>query len=295
MILTLRVRLLANLHIKKSGVQCNLYEARANLKTQENDELNLKQALKQLHPLTALAQIMNDVDDQDGYVETLYGKTPRGSYGSYQLSLTEFNFKVFCDINSVSRKPAQDKENTDTTIYPSFPITDRPGFKCPDSCTQSEKKFMEQLCVTKDKLNDIEKKTRAQYKSAEWKCERKYRLTVSNFGLITKRKRNHDSLVNSLLNPKPFNSKYTAHCNKYESTALQQYQKYMHVTGKPVVLFKSGFVVCKDVSFLGASPDGKVIDKGCSEPYGLVEVKCPETKYRVTPLDACSDPKILFT
>jgi hypothetical protein len=47
---------------------------------------------------------------------------------------------------------------------------------------------MEQLCVTKDKLNDIEKKTRAQYKSAEWKCERKYRLTASNFGLITKRK-----------------------------------------------------------------------------------------------------------
>ncbi len=87
------------------------------------------------------------------------------------------------------------KENIDTTIYPSFPITDRPDFKCPDSCTQPEKKFMEQLCVTKDKLNDIKKKTRAQYKSAKWKCERKYRLTASNFGLITKRKRNHDSLV----------------------------------------------------------------------------------------------------
>ena len=70
---------------------------------------------------------------------------------------------------------------------------------------------------------------------------------------------------------------------------MQQYQKYMHA--KPIVLFKSGFVVCKDAPFLGASPDGKVIDDGCSEPYGLVEVKCPETKFRVTALDACSDPK----
>ena len=65
----------------------------------------------------------------------------------------------------------------------------------------------------------------------------------------------------------------------------------MHSIGKPIVLFKSGFVVCRDAPFLWASPDGKVIDAGCSEPYGLVEVKCPETKYRVSPLDACSDPK----
>lgn len=41
---------------------------------------------------------------------------------------------------------------------------------------------------------------------------------------------------------------------------------------------------------LGASPDGKVIDSGCTEQYGLVEVKCPATKFNVTPLDACSDP-----
>ena len=127
-------------------------------------------------------------------------------------------------------------------------------------------------------------------KCTKWKCERKYRLTAPNFGLIIKRKRNHDSLVNSLLNPNTFNSKYTAHGNKYESTALEQYQRYMHAIGKPVLLFKWVFVECKDVPFLGTSSDGKVIDKGCSEPYGLVEVKCPDTKYRVTPLDACSDP-----
>jgi hypothetical protein len=66
---------------KNSGVQCNLFEARANLRTQVKVELNLQQDLERLHPSTALAQIMYDADhagDQDGYVETLY--SPRGSY-----------------------------------------------------------------------------------------------------------------------------------------------------------------------------------------------------------------------
>ena len=35
--------------------------------------------------MTALAQIMNDVGDQNGYVATLYEKSPRGSFGSYQF------------------------------------------------------------------------------------------------------------------------------------------------------------------------------------------------------------------
>lgn len=33
----------------------------------------------------------------------------------------------------------------------------------------------------------------------------------------------------------------------------------------------------------------KVFDAGCSKPFGLLEVKCSETKFLVTPLDACSD------
>lgn len=95
-------------------------------------------------------------------------------------------------------------------------------------------------------------------------------------------------IVENLLNPKPFNSRYTNHGKKYESVAIRQYQKYMDSTKKPVIVYKSVFVVSLDSPFLGASPDGKVIDKDCSIPYGLVEIKCPETKFMVTPLDACS-------
>ena len=45
----------------------------------------------------------------------------------------------------------------------------------------------------------------------------------------------------------------------------------------------------KKEPLLACSPDGKVIDTGCTKPYGLLEVKCPETKFLVTPLEPCSD------
>ena len=48
-------------------------------------------------------------------------------------------------------------------------------------------------------------------------------------------------------------------------------------------VLKSGLVISMDAPYLGASPDGKVIDPGCSDPFGLSEVKCPETKYIVIP------------
>ena len=45
----------------------------------------------------------------------------------------------------------------------------------------------------------------------------------------------------------------------------------------------------RNAIFLGASPDARVIDKGCIKPFGIAEVKCLLTKFHVTPLDACAD------
>jgi len=51
----------------------------------------------------------------------------------------------------------------------------------------------------------------------------------------------------------------------------------MFSTGRKVQVLKSGFAVCQELPILGASPDVKVIDTGCRDPYGLAEVKCPES------------------
>ena len=76
----------------------------------------------------------------------------------------------------------------------------------------------------------------------------------------------------------------------YEPIALQQYEKFMFNRKTPVAVLKSGFVVSKSCPVLGASPDAKVVDFGCSLCFGLAEVKFPHTKFHVTPLEACSDP-----
>ena len=92
------------------------------------------------------------------------------------------------------------------------------------------------------------------------------------------------------LNPKPFSSKYITYGLMYEPIALQQYEKFMFNRKTPVAVLKSGFVVSKSCPVLGASPDAKVFDFGCSLRFGLAVVKCPHTKFHVTPLEACSDP-----
>ena len=93
-----------------------------------------------------------------------------------------------------------------------------------------------------------------------------------------------------LINPKPFTSRYVEHGIKYEPIAIQEYEKVMFTQKTPVKVLKSGFVVCLDMPFLGGSPDGRVVDFGCRYHFGLAEVECPETKFQLTPLDACQDP-----
>ena len=272
------------------GVRCTLYEARNNIRGQKADEEKLLATLQELSPNMALAQIMTARTDSIPSVETKFGKSPQGSYASYQLAVSEDNFKVFCDVTSVPRgNPANHSDHIET--YPRFPLSSQSNeqFEMPADLSEAEKSLLNSLKVDEDKLNDIEIKTHSQSGCPDWRLERKFRFTASNFGLIRDRKRNHESLVNNLLNPKPFTSRYTNHGLKYEPIALEQYQKYMSSINKPVKVFKSGLAISMDAPYLGASPDGKVIDPGCSDPFGLSEVKCPETKYLVTPLDACSD------
>ena len=130
----------------------------------------------------------------------------------------------------------------------------------------------------------IEKKTSEQAASKEWQAEREFRYTASNFHTIVKRQRNYDTLVNNLLHPKPFTAKQTAHGKTYEPVALKKYERYMFSTRNPVSVVKIGLVVSMVSLFLETSPDGKVIDRGCSKPFGLVEVTCPYIKFHVRSL-----------
>lgn len=123
----------------------------------------------------------------------------------------------------------------------------------------------------------------AQHTSCAWTEERKFRFTASHFGRVSRRKKNHEKFCNNLLDAKPFISVSTDHGIKYEPVALREYEKYMYKIGRPIKVEKSGFFVSPKLFYLGCSPDGKVVDTSCTDQFGLVEIKCPSSKFSVTP------------
>lgn len=120
-------------------------------------------------------------------------------------------------------------------MFPRFPLDQsNKKFEISADISDAEKSLVEKLLVGDDKVNEIERRTQGQSNCQEWKDERKFRFTASNFGLIRDSKRNHETLVKNLLNPKPFTSRYTNHALPI---ALEQYQKYMMSIRRPGQIF----------------------------------------------------------
>ena len=108
---------------RDSGVKCLLYEARNSLNGQQPSELKLLEQLRELNPKMALSQIMTARTESTTIVLTKFGKSPQGSFASYQLSMNEDNFKVFCDISSVNRSDSDNHVNdSQLTAFPRFPL-----------------------------------------------------------------------------------------------------------------------------------------------------------------------------
>ena len=273
------------------GVKCLLYEARRQPQHDLEREKAFKSELSGIDPNLGFAHMNKEKNVAFEMSDTKFGKSPFGSFLSYQTSFTESNFSAQANLASVQR--ANDVA-LDLPHYPRFPMTNEEDMTTPRELSDSEKNLLSTLNVDEDKIHEIESKTRDQSSSEMWKQERTYRFTASNFQAITKRKRNHDTYAQSIMHPKPFSSKYVAHGIKYEPIALQEYQKFMFNQNTPVAVLRSGFVISKSCPVLGASPDVKIVDKGCVHCFGLGEVKCPYTKFHVTPLDACSDPNFFM-
>ena len=206
---------------RRDGLKCLLYEARNNAIVQETEEKKFKDTLRSINPNLGLAKISSNHVDS---VDTKFGRSPVGSFSSYQLSITESNFDVSVNIDTV---PRSGTGNQQIERFPRFPLRNQ-GDSDGRDLSNEKKEFVKRLYVDEDD-------------------------------------------------------------DEYEPEAVHAYMKYMNDRSTPVEVFKSGLVVYKKEPVLACSPDGKVFDPGSTKPFGLVEVKCPETKFLVTPLDACSD------
>ena len=276
---------------KSCGIVCQLYEARkVNRKSKLQEFVSSVQSIDSNLGLIQTCDVSKIGEGE--LVETRFGESPAGSFGSYQLTFQESNFKVTCNIPVNSVRQLGTPFNTSAN-YPSLPLDDFNDdfvLNLPNDMGDMEKKIVDGLSVNLLKANQIEEETRAQHTCETWVQERKYRLTASKFGRIARRQRNHEKLCEDMLNAKPVKTKSTEHGIKYEPIALREYEKHMHKIGHPVKVEKSGFFVSPKIFFLGCSPDGKVVDSVSQDQFGLAEVKCPSSKFNVTPEEACSDP-----
>jgi len=160
----------------------------------------------------------------------------------------------------------------------------------PDNLNDKEKELLDTLKVNVIEANKLEETTRAQAGCDEWKKQRKFRFTASNFGKIRRRQINHEKCVEDLLSQKQFSSAATDHGKKNEAVALVKYETCLRKMSKPVKVLKSGLFVSPKIPILGCSPDSKVIDLSVKDRFGIVEVKCPFSKSHISPVDACEDP-----
>ena len=93
-----------------------------------------------------------------------------------------------------------------------------------------------------------------------------------------------------MLNAKPVKTKSTKHGIKYEPIALREYEKHMYKIGHPVKVENSGFFYCHQKLFPRMFTRWQVVVSVSKDQFGLAEVKCPSSKFNVTPEEACCDP-----
>ena len=268
---------------RQSGVKCTLYEARKCSKLVDPHKLStFVSFLRTDNELIGLADLLKVDDEKHPYTRTQYGPSPVGSVLSYQLSLIEADFKVYLSTDSKNVR-----FNTDTVCYPKFPLSDVQCYSNHlDHVTPDENKgILQHLELSMEESVTIEDQTQGQQLCKDWFKLRVNRLTASDFGRVFDRKRNFENLAMDIYTSKTGKKKVSAflkskfdHGIKHEHIAARKYKVYMDRFGLPVVVANCGFVVNCNNYWLGASPDRKVYDFSEPTKFGIVEIKCPETR-----------------
>lgn len=131
----------------ETGVKCSLYEAKQNPQIDESEVDEFKQTLRNINPKMGLAQLKSS--KPDNFTDTKYGKSPKGSYLSYQVC----NFIVDMDISCIPRK----EETVPIEAYPRFPLINLEENQEHD-LADLQQEFVSSLSLSEDKINELEKK-----------------------------------------------------------------------------------------------------------------------------------------
>ena len=150
------------------GVKCLLYEARKQPQYKPKNEASFKTEIAKIDVNMGFAQMSKEVNSSAELTNTKFGKTPVGSFLSYQTSFTESNFSAEADLNAMPRNNVL-AQNIAT--YPRFPLMNEDPMVTPRELSNEEEALLLHLTVDEDRGNAIETNTREQSESDMWKKE----------------------------------------------------------------------------------------------------------------------------
>ena len=157
--------------------------------------------------------------------------------------------------------------------------------------------ILSRLHLDDEKRRLLEENTRAQSATPLWFQARQNRITGSKCGRIIEQKQKTNALLQFVIYPKPMLHlpKAIQWGRENERKACQAHQKYMEKNGHTgLKVTQAGFVVHVTKGWLGASPDGWVMDPLYDPSNGMLEIKCPYSMADKTPEEMCKDEIFYF-
>ena len=274
----------------KQGINCTLYNPRINFDVESFHSriCEFQNELWQENPLIGFAHCIPN--NRFAYTDTNHGQFLLGSPLSFHLQmdsiqslLTNLDICVSHPNNIFPEELPLKFLTVEKIVIPNLTFTDE------------EMKFLECLKVSKIEAKTIEKNTVPQSLRNKWFEMRKHRITSSNAHKVFIRQRNFEALVEVFLSPgnKTFPKSVQdamEHGRICEPIARDIYQEIMNVKLKrEVIIRETGLVIQPYLFWLAASPDGMVSDIYDPNVFGIIEIKCPESKRNMTPEEAVAD------
>ena len=244
-------------------------------------------------PLFARNASSDDIEQLSAALEkagkaTLFVETLKGNqYKPCKL------FKTTCNVINAEKSIDSNADNASTKftridVFASFP--DKIDILGEEHLRM---RIKERVGVTLDECRTIEKETQGQSDSKIWHLERSKRLTSSLFGRIINRRKAMEpkSLLGTIQKTgKAICTPALKWGRDKEKVALQQYLE-SHCDPRMKVM-ECGLIINPRWPWLGASPDGLLIDTG--KVAGGIEIKCPFSKKEMNLADACKDKKFFL-
>ena len=254
---------------QKKGIPPTLYDARLNFKQIKNVPfmLKLKSQLCKIDKNIGFAHVIPDTPAFDDNSLTKYGLQLLGSPLNYQLAPIDINFSILPNLDNLPNL----YDNTMEQDFPeSLPVTTLDWYlNICEHGSVSKHEFFQKLKVTHTESQSIEKRTRKQRESKEWKEYRKNRLTSTSAHKILIRKKYFDTYKQL---DKPFNEQIESvkqaldHGIWNEALAIEKYRFIMNYKiNRPVKIREAGIIIQSQLFWLGASPDGVIFDKKIQE------------------------------